>query len=156
MVVGTAQQRMGDVNNDGYLDVLMTEDGNAAIKYYRNNGDGTFAAAQTAGTAGANVCGVAFADYDNDGDLDFYTNGATTGRALFRNDDLAGTRNWAQFTLEGVQSNRSAIGALLRLKTAAGWQIREVSAHNSFQGQNDLRQHFGLNNASQIDSLVVR
>jgi len=146
----------GDVDNDGFQDVLIATDGDPNARLYRNLGNGSFAAAQIAGAADSKICGIVIADYDNDGDLDFYTNGATTGRALFRNDDLAGNRNWAQFTLEGVQSNRSAIGALLRLKTAAGWQIREVSAHNSFQGQNDLRQHFGLNDASKIDSLEVR
>ncbi len=149
----------GDLDNDGDLDVLIAEDGVATVKWYRNE-KGQFAAAKTAGTAGNQVCGIALADYDNDGDLDFYTNGVTEGRALFRNDTLAGSRGWAQFTLEGVQSNRSAIGALLRLKaTIKGqevWQIREVTAHNSFQGQNDLRQHFGLNDADQVDSLVVR
>jgi hypothetical protein len=155
--VGHLSNCWGDVDNDGFLDVLIATDGDANARLYRNLGNGSFAAAQIAGTAGNAICGIALADYDNDGDLDFYTNGATTGRALFRNDNLAGNRNWAQITLEGVQSNRSAIGALLRLKTLGGkWQIREVSAHNSFQGQNDLRQHFGLNDAASIDSLEVR
>ncbi|MBP6826863.1 MAG: VCBS repeat-containing protein [Saprospiraceae bacterium] len=159
-IVGHLANCWGDVDNDGDLDVLLTEDGVNTIKLYRNNGDATFAAAATAGTAGNTVCGMAIADYDNDGDLDFYTNGSTEGRALFRNATLAGTRAWAAFTLEGTQSNRSAIGATLRLKAKIGgsdvWQIRQVSAHNSFQSQNDLRQHFGLNDATVIDSLEVR
>jgi hypothetical protein len=150
----------GDLDNDGDLDVLITQDGSPTVNMYRNKGNQTFAAAATAGVANGNACGIALADYDNDGDLDFYTNGATTARTLFRNDTLAGTRRWVQITLEGVQSNRSAIGALVRLKATIGgepvWQIREVAAHNSFQGQNDLRQHFGLGDASGIDSLVVR
>jgi hypothetical protein len=150
----------GDVDNDGYIDVLMTEDGNTAVKLYRNNGSGGFGAAAVAGTAGVMVTGIAIADYDNDGDLDFYTNGPTDARALFRNNTLAGTRAWAQFTLEGTQSNRSAIGTTLRLKTNIGgndiWQIRQVTAHNSFQSQNDLRQHFGLGDADAIDSLEIR
>lgn len=154
--VGHLANCWGDIDNDGYIDVLISTDGDPNARLYRNLGNGTFAAAQIAGTAENKICGIAMADYDNDGDLDFYTNGATTGRALFRNDNLADNRHWVQFSLEGVESNRSAIGALLRLKTAVGWQIREVSAHNSFQGQNDLRQHFGLNDAAIIDSLVVR
>ncbi|MBC7777543.1 MAG: VCBS repeat-containing protein [Phycisphaerae bacterium] len=151
----------GDLDNDGDLDVLITRDATTDIDFYRNLGI-SFAQAKIAGQvpANTNACGLALADYDNDGDLDFMVNGATTGRSLFRNDTLAAGRHWAQFSLQGGPSNRSAIGALLRLKATisgqAKWQIREVSAHNSFQSQHDLRQHFGLNDATTIDSLVVR
>lgn len=151
----------GDVDNDGDLDVLITRDGTTNITYFQNQG-GSFSTSKIAGVVNANTnaCGLAFADYDNDGDLDFYVNGAASGRSLFRNDTLAGQRKWVQFTLEGVQSNRSAIGALIRIKATINgqpvWQIREVLAHNSFQSQHDLRQHFGLNDAITIDSLVVR
>lgn len=149
----------GDMDNDGDLDVLITRDNPTSVLYYQNNA-GVFAAAKTAANVSTNACGLALADYDNDGDLDFYLNGATTGRSLFRNDTLSDSRNWAQFTLQGGPSNRSAIGALIRLKANIGgqdvWQIRTVSAHNSFQSQHDLRQHFGLNEASNIDSLILR
>jgi enediyne biosynthesis protein E4 len=149
----------GDVDNDGDLDVIITRDGNTDISLFLKNGDGTFAPAAAIGNVGIKVCGIAMADYDNDGDLDFYTNGASGARALFRN-DLEADRNWAQFTLEGVQSNRSAIGAIIRLKAVINgqgvWQLRLITAHNSFQSQNDLRQHFGLNTAALIDSLEIR
>ena len=158
--VGHLANVWGDMDNDGDLDVLITQDGAPAVRMYRNKGDGTFATAATAGIPTGNPSGIALADYDNDGDLDFYTNGATNARSLFRNDTVASTRQWVHFTLEGVQSNRSAIGATLWLKANIGgkdvWQIRQVLAHNSFQGQDDLRQHFGLNDATEIDSLVVR
>ena len=150
----------GDVDNDGDLDVLITKDQNAAVQVFRNNGSGGFLPGKVAGTANGNACGLALADYDNDGDLDFYTNGRTTARTLFRNDTLTNNRHWLQLTLEGTQSNRSAIGATVRAKALIGgksvWQIRQVLAHNSFQGQSDLRQHFGLGNATMVDSLEIR
>ncbi len=149
----------GDMDNDGDLDVLITRDNPTSVVYYQNNG-GVFAAAKTAANVATNACGLALADYDNDGDLDFYLNGAGTGRSLFRNDTLSGNRKWAQFTLQGGPSNRSAIGALIRVKAKIGgqnvWQIRSVSAHNTFQGQHDLRQHFGLKDASSLDSIIVK
>ncbi|MEZ4942455.1 MAG: FG-GAP-like repeat-containing protein [Saprospiraceae bacterium] len=150
----------GDLDNDGDLDVLITSDAAPTVRLFRNNGNGTFNSGTTAGSSTGNICGVALADYDNDGDLDFYTNGGGGGRALFRNDSPPPNGNWAAFKLYGVQSNRSAIGAVLRLKAVLNgqptWQIRHVQAHNSFQSQNELRQHFGLADATAIDSLEVR
>ncbi|MBL7829017.1 MAG: VCBS repeat-containing protein [Saprospiraceae bacterium] len=146
-----------DLDNDGDQDVIISSDGNANVRVYKNNG-GVFSTVQNVGAAENGICGVAFADYDNDGDLDIYTNGATTARALFRNDSPT-LNNWVQFSLVGVQSNRSAIGTTIRIKSiingVSTWQIRQISARNSFQSQHDLRQHFGLGNAVAIDSLIV-
>ncbi|MCC6459961.1 MAG: VCBS repeat-containing protein [Saprospiraceae bacterium] len=149
----------GDFDNDGYQDMLLSIDNNTSVQYYHNNGNGTFANAATAAVAFTNVCGIALADYDNDGDLDSYINGIGTSRSLFRNDDLAGNRHWVELSLQGTQSNRSAIGASIRIKATiqgkAVWQIRQVQAHNSFQSQSDLRQHFGLGDATSVDSVEV-
>lgn len=149
----------GDVDNDGDLDVLIATDGTPNITLYRNNGNGGFLAAQLAGSADTTVCGIGLADYDNDGDLDMATNGPLGGRALFRNDNLAAGRHWIAFKLNGVNSNRSAIGARIRVKSTLNgqsvWQLREVLAHNSFQTQSDLRQHFGLKDALNIDSVEI-
>jgi len=150
----------GDVDNDGDLDVLLSVDGTRQVRLYRNNGSGGFLPIEIAGSADSTPCSIGLADFDNDGDLDFATNGPLGGRALFRNDNLANGRNWAVFKLVGVNSNRSAIGARIRVKATINglpvWQIREVLAHNSFQTQNDLRQHVGLNDAGSIDSLEIR
>ena len=150
----------GDMDNDGYLDVLLAEDQTNSPRLFRNKGNGTFHFPIIPGGTGGNIAGIALADYDNDGDLDFYVNGQGNARTLFRNDTFAAARRWVQFALEGSSSNRAAIGAAIQVKATIGgkamWQIREVLAHNSFQSQSDLRQHFGLKDATQIDSVVVR
>lgn len=150
----------GDMDNDGYLDVLLAEDQTNSPRLFRNKGNGTFNFPIIPGGTSGNIAGIALADYDNDGDLDFYVNGQSDARTLFRNDTFAAARRWVQFTLEGTNSNRAAIGASIQIKATIGgkpmWQMREVLAHNSFQSQSDLRQHFGLNDATQVDSLVVR
>lgn len=150
----------GDVDNDGYLDLLLSVDVTRQVRLYRNNKNGGFLPMEVAGVADTSVCGIALADYDNDGDLDFATNGMLSGRGLFRNDTLANGRHWIAFTLTGSNSNRSAIGALVRIKTVIDgqpvWMMREVLAHNSFQSQHELRQHFGLGDANSIDSLEIR
>jgi hypothetical protein len=153
----------GDYDNDGDLDVIITND-NQVSKYYRNNGDETFTFLSGGFSTPTATCGIANGDFDQDGDLDVFTNGVgnngnTSSVGLYINDTVAGNRNFVNLRLAGVISNRSAIGAIVRLKAsikgAAVWQMREVNAQNSFQGQNDLRVHFGLGDAATIDSIVV-
>ena len=56
----------------------------------------------------------------------------------------------------GTKSNRSAIGALVRLVTADGEQRQEVRGGGSYYSQNDLRLHFGLGAARAIERIIVR
>jgi hypothetical protein len=145
----------GDFDNDGDLDVIITNDQQSA-KYYSNNGNGTFAIAVNIGLPGGSA--VTNGDYDNDGDLDFFIHGNGNARALFRNDSAS--NNWVNIKCRGITSNTSAIGTIVRMKATingtAVWQLREISAQNSFQSQNDLRVHFGLGNATVIDSLIIQ
>ncbi len=147
----------GDFDNDGDLDVVITND-LQPTKYYRSNGNGTFSPAINLGVAGAS--GISNGDYDNDGDLDLFIHGNGNARALFRNDSASTGNHWINIKCAGTVSNRSALGTILRLKATINgssyWQLREISAQNSFQSQNDLRVHFGLGNATTIDSLVIR
>lgn len=145
-----------DLDNDGDLDVLFTRDSANYVHCFWNDGRGDFQETQTPTTSVYGLAGVSLADYDNDGDLDLYTNGTGEARSLFRNELLAGIqRHWLQITLEGKQSNRSALGARVALKANGQWQMRSVQAHTSFQGHNDLRVHFGLGVASVVDSIKV-
>ena len=147
----------GDFDNDGDLDVIITNDA-APAKYYMNNGNGTFAPAINLGVAGG--CGITNGDYDNDGDLDLFIHGNGNARALFRNDSAATGNHWINIKCTGTASNRSALGTIVKLKATINgnsyWQMREISAQNSFQSQNDLRVHFGLGNATVIDSLIIK
>jgi len=154
-----------DFDNDGDLDCFVTNDSNPADWYYVNNGDGTFTKIDTlaiTASIGAHY-GATAGDYDNDGDLDLYVSGTTASKGLYRNDLPAG-RHWIRITCTGAGgatgSNLSALGARVRAKaTIYGlpvWQMREVSAQNSFNSQNMLDVHFGLGDAGMIDSLEIR
>src|SRR6266704_741392 len=64
-------------------------------------------------------------------------------------------RHWIEVRLVGVASNRDAVGARLRLHTAAGWQTREVHAGSAYLSGQSLVQHFGLGDATRVDALDI-
>jgi hypothetical protein len=148
----------GDYDNDGDLDVIIASD-NTALSYYENTGSNNFVLVTSSINVLSGSSAVVNGDYDNDGDLDVFVHGNGNARSLWRNDTVAGNRHWINITLQGVISNRSAIGAFVKLKATINgnsvWQVRQVNAQNSFQSQNDLRVHFGLNDATTIDSILI-
>jgi hypothetical protein len=75
--------------------------------------------------------------------------------SLLKN-DLAGSNHWIQLRLEGSKSNRSAIGATVRIEVAGGVQTQSVLSQSSYVSQNDFRLHFGLGSAARVDRINVR
>jgi hypothetical protein len=149
----------GDFDNDGDQDCYVGNDGSGPSRMYENNGNGTFTARTDTPISvpvGARRGGC-LGDYDNDGDLDLFANGPLALRALYRNDSPAS--NFLTVTLAGSPTNRSSIGAKVYARAVIDgntvWQMREVSGQNSFQGHNSLRVHFGLGDATSVDSLLV-
>jgi enediyne biosynthesis protein E4 len=153
----------GDVNNDGFLDLFVGTVYEKEERLYINNGDGTFTDAHEFGVNdsanGTALGGASFGDYDDDGFLDLLIGDATGARrpAIYHNNGNA--NHWISVKCEGTLSNRSAIGARVRVKAAIGgrprWQIRDVTGVQGLRGLNDLRAHFGLADATEADSLVV-
>ncbi len=166
---GTMGAGVADLDNDGYLDIYFgTGDPQMSRlepnRFFRNNGDGTFAdltnfaGFQRPGNKGH---GVAFVDIDNDGDLDVFAQlgghypGDHAYNAFYRN--LEGNRNnWLEVELQGVKSNRYAIGAQLTVKSGGLTVYREVKGSEGFGATSPYRQHFGLGKREKIDSLEVR
>jgi hypothetical protein len=155
---------IGDIDNDGDVDIIIARAFTTlktVNRLYINNNDGAFtksndAVVQDSGWA----YGVAFGDYDNDGWLDLFEArcyNENEDNVLFRNN--GGNNNWIMINLEGILSNKSAIGAIVKLKAEISgnpvWQMRKVAGQNGYCGQN-LQVHFGLGDATQIDSLVIQ
>ncbi|HXH06769.1 MAG TPA: CRTAC1 family protein [Vicinamibacterales bacterium] len=162
-----------DLDRDGWLDLFLvnghvypeveqirTEAGYRQRKViYRNLRNGRFediterlGPPVTTPKAGR---GAAFGDLDNDGDIDVVVNNVHDTPDLFRLDTRA-AGHWLLVKLVGTRSNRSAIGARLRLVTSAGVQHEEVRGGGSYYAQNDLRVHFGLGEATRLERLEVR
>jgi hypothetical protein len=99
--------------------------------------------------------GAAFADFDNDGDVDVVINNVHDTPDLFRLDQT-GERHWLSVKLVGTSSNRSAIGARVSLVATDGVQVQEVRGGGSYYSQSDFRLHFGLGPATSFERLEVR
>lgn len=156
----------GDVDNDGDLDLFVANADFSGTKvssfFYLNNGDGSFTKVTTGpvATYSGGTFGAAFGDYDNDGDLDLVTANTTDvaeTNALYRN--LGNANHWVNISLKGIMSNASAIGAKVKIKATIGgksvWQMREVTSQSGYNCFSSLRVHFGLGDATNIDSLVI-
>jgi hypothetical protein len=87
--------------------------------------------------------GCAFGDFDNDGDVDMLIINLNETPSLLRN-DIQGKQNWIKVKLEGVKSNRSAIGARVLAHYGGKTQVQSVLSQSSFYSSNDPRLHFGL------------
>jgi hypothetical protein len=157
-----------DLDNDGYPDIFMTtgsvypEVERKLPQYpnktpravFRNLGNRTFE--ELGDEAGPGVTdvhcsrGCAFGDFDNDGDLDILIVNLNEPPSLLRN-DMKGKQNWVKVKLEGVKSNRSAIGARVLAHYGGKTQAQTVLSQSSFYSCNDSRLHFGLGGFDSVD-----
>ncbi len=162
-----------DVDNDGWADLLSVNghvypqvDALPSGARYRepqnlllNQKDGTFCDAS--GQAGATLTeprvgrGLAAADFDNDGNVDFVIENLDGQPLLLRNPGVKGA-HWVTFELAGVKSNRLALGARVTVRAGGLTQMDEVRSGGSYLSQSDLRVHFGLGAAAKIDAVEVR
>lgn len=161
-----------DVNLDGLLDLLVVNGHiEATVRNIRNNvgyaeppqlflqdTPGRFLDVAT--QAGADFAspkigrGAAYADFDNDGDLDLLLT-TNQGPALLYRTDLTNGNRSLRLRLIGTKSNRDAIGALVRLTTPDGTQTRQVKGGSSYLSQSELPLTFGLNRRANADRIVI-
>jgi len=151
----------GDFDNDADLDLFVARDGQNNLLFV-NGGAPSYALARvdTLGVSadGGASFGCSWADLDADGDLDlFVANRSNQANFLYRNDGATG--RWLKLRLTGTTSNRTAIGARVRVRARVGgvprWQVRDVEAQSGYNSQN-LELHFGLGDAALADSVIVR
>jgi hypothetical protein len=98
--------------------------------------------------------GLAYADFDRDGDLDLLltTNNGTA--YLYRNDQVAGNHS-IRFRLVGTKSNRDGIGATVRIVSGGLSQSRMVKSGSSYLSQSELPLTFGLEKRDRVERAVI-
>lgn len=147
-----------DADNDGDLDLVVVHSSSPSPSvntFYKNNGSLQFIKEVNAISAvPSRSRGLSWADYNNDGFLDlFVANEENSNNFLFKN--ITSSGNWLKLRLEGVRSNKSAIGAKVLAISNGSSQIREISAQTGYCSQNDLTVHFGMGNNTCTDSVVI-
>jgi len=151
---------VGDVDLDGWQDLFVTngfDRSSGPNVLFRNSRDGTFEDITAVIGGGAfDGRGVAFADFDGDGDLDLaVTADAGEPSRLWRNDSPTG-HHWLALRLEGTRSNASAIGARVVVTTKEGSQVQEVSGGAGRGSQNSLPLEFGLGSETAVETVTIR
>lgn len=156
----------GDVDNDGDLDLLVCNaylPGQDTNFLYINDGSGNFTKDTSSALAQHEgwTFGAAFGDYNNDGWLDvILANNENDNQANAVYKNTGSGNNWVKLQCQGTASNASAIGARVQIKATIDgspvWQTRYIEAASGYCSQNSLTVHFGLKDASSIETLRVR
>ena len=146
----------GDYNNDGYIDLIVTNDGTNRL--YKNVDGKSFKKINIPGLTDikTNSNGVVWIDANNNGFLDlFVCNGNNERNQFFKN--KKNNNNYIKIKLTGSKSNKSAIGSKVKLYYNESMQTQEVSSqHGGGCGsQKSLILHFGLSKNTRVDSLII-
>jgi hypothetical protein len=161
-----------DADLDGWLDLAVANGhidetvrnirGNVGYaqppQLFLNNGKGKFrdVAAELGGEFAQPKVGrgLAYGDFDRDGDLDLLLTTNNGPAYLYRNDQLAGNHS-IRFRLVGTKSNRDAIGASVRTASGGVSQSHMVKSGSSYLSQSELPLTFGLGKADHVESAVI-
>lgn len=161
-----------DGDNDGWLDLFVTnghvhdniERYDPMVTYaqqaqlFRGAGNGRFVdISADVGSALEKLYigrGLAFADYDEDGDMDLALSNSGSPAVLLRNDG-GNEQSWLRLKLQGTASNRDGVGTKLWLHTGDIVQFQQIRAGSGYQSTSELTAHFGLGQVVQVDSIRV-
>ena len=160
-----------DVNNDGWLDLFVAnghvhdniEQYDKLVTYEQKaqlflNEKGFFreitAQAGPAFAASYVGRGVAYGDYDDDGDLDLVMNNSEQRAVLMRNDG-GNSGNWLQVELQGTKSNRDAVGAVVYLESNGWVRMQQVKSGSGYQSSSQKALFFGLGQRDSIERIRI-
>lgn len=153
-----AQNRGGDKSN--FITSLVDSMPSVPVQnfLYKNKGDFKFQ--NIAGEAGLEELtfsnGSAYADLDNDGDLDLVVNNANMPSYIYQNQTDTTNNRFIQFKLSSDSKNSNAIGSKIVLKHSTGQAMYENYTSKGFESTVDGKVHFGLGKQRTIDSIIVQ
>lgn len=151
------QAKLTDFDNDGFVDVVIA---GGLHRYFHNNGDGTFTE-QSVFTAGDTMHSFAVGDVNRDGFADLYASyGNGYNSPDNGNDDIlwvnqGNDNHWISFDLEGIISNKDAVGTSVVITGDFGTQIREVRAGESYGIVNTFACMFGIGASTAVETATI-
>jgi enediyne biosynthesis protein E4 len=155
----TEVQSKGRLNREQVMEILRQMPASNVTNYiYKNNGQLGFD--NMGGNWGidtpSNSNGAAYADFDNDGDLDLVVNNINRAAFIYRNEAGNQTNNhYLQVKLKGAGKNTEGLGAKLTLYSKGKLQFQEQMPARGYQSTVSPVLHFGLGEATVADSLRV-
>ena len=153
------QNKQGRLMRQDILElVYQIPSSNISNYMFRNQGNLTFADMKTKWgfTTTANSNGAAYADLDNDGDLDLVVNNINKPAFIYRNEsNTQDNQHFLQVHLKGKGMNTSGIGAQVMLHYQGKQQLLEQMPTRGYQSSVSPILHFGLGNVDTVDTLQV-
>ncbi len=151
-----------DFNNDGWLDIFVSHHDFYVYSnlMWRNAGDGTFdevgAELGLSGEFMGDYFGTAWGDYNLDGDVDLFAVGHIDKYVLFRNDQSETIpANYLTVELQGTESNRNAVGAMVSVHVGSSSLYRWVGGCEGYHDFHSFPLEFGLYDAGMVDVLEI-
>ena len=125
---------------------------------FENNGDGSFLKRNESWAKEILTCsnGAAYADLDNDGDIDIVTNNMDTSVMIYRNNSAdRKLGNFLKIKLDGPGLNPDGVGSRIEITTENGKQMLEQYFSRGFQSSGDRVLHFGLGKELMVQKLTI-
>ena len=144
----------GDFDNDGDLDLYVSNAGEKNNLYLNDGGTFNDVADSFRVAVGVNSRGVALADFDGDGGPDIFVAVQDGADRLYRNQEFNG--NWLAVRPRATRSSPDAIGTRVEIVFDGTPAIREISGGGSYLSQDALTAAFGLGDADRVDTLTIR
>jgi len=153
---------IADFNNDGFQDIYITNTGPNSL--YLNKKDGTFIQISDVNRTNENIFrdeskGVAFADFDLDGDIDLFIANKNRSSQFYRN--VLDNDAYLKIKLIGIRSNTDAIGSCVEIyrsgflgNTEHLLGAREISAGSGYYSLNETLIHFGVDTVKSFDARI--
>jgi enediyne biosynthesis protein E4 len=161
---GTDAEKKLDKNTTSSLRKNIDQYGSIKMAnyFFHNNGNLSFSnTTKQTGLAVPSISnGAAYADLDNDGDLDLVVNNINQEAFVWRNElrksAADSTQNFLTVQLKGSPNNLAGFGSQVTLFNKETKQYAEQSPVRGFSSSVDLRLHFGVGNITTIDSLKIK